>query len=143
MNSWLQTACQPNSFWYGTTRSSMNRRPRSVARRAGTISGAPTLAKAACSSASALTSSFISHRARILSQLRSSAEFWRRPRRTSSTLPCVSSMTALRLSVALSCAKFSIQWIFQWRSCMSMASSKRTARSARLSSAFRSSMLSM
>ena len=43
MNSWLQTACQPNSFWYGTTRSSMKRRPRSVARRAGTISVAPTL----------------------------------------------------------------------------------------------------
>ena len=31
-NSWLQTACQPNSFWYGTTRSSMKRRPRSLDR---------------------------------------------------------------------------------------------------------------
>jgi hypothetical protein len=111
----------------------MKRRPRSLALRAGTISGAVAALKMRASSSSALTSSFISQRARILSQLRSLAEFWSLPRRTSSTLPWVFSMTARRLSVADSCAKFSIQWIFQWRSCMSMASSRRTATSARLS----------
>ena len=95
------------------------------------ISAAVGAAKMPARSGSALTSSFISQRALILSQLRSLAEFWSRPSRTSSILPWVFSMTARRLSVALSCAKFSIQWIFQWRSCMSMASSRRTATSAR------------
>ena len=47
MNSWLQTACQPNSFWYGTTRSSMKRLPRSVVLRAAMISPAVSCLKAA------------------------------------------------------------------------------------------------
>ncbi len=45
MNSWLQTACQPYSFWYGTTRSSMKRRPRSLALRAPMISSAVSARK--------------------------------------------------------------------------------------------------
>ena len=78
--------------------------------------------------------------ARILSQLRSLAEFCSRPRSPSSTRPWVFSITARRFSVALSCAKLSIQWIFQWRSWMSIASSSRTATWARDSSARRSSI---
>ena len=49
-------------------------------------------------------------------------------------LPRVFSMTARRLSVADSWAKLSIQWIFQWRSWMSIASSSRQAASARFMS---------
>ena len=89
------------------------------------ISAAVSASNAVASSGSALASSFIFQRASIESQLRSAAEFWRRPRSSSSILPWVFSMTARRLSVAESWAKLSIQWIFQWRSWMSIASSSR------------------
>ena len=128
MNSWLQTACQPYSFWYGMTRSSMKCLPRSVDLRAAMISPAVSCLNAAARSASTLASSFIFQRASIESQLRSLAEFWRRPRSCSLILPWVFSMTARRLRVADSWAKLSIQWIFQWRSWMSIASSSSTAR---------------
>ena len=85
---------------------------------------------AGASSASSRTSFFIRHRASIESQLRSDAEFWSRPSSASSTPPRVRSMTARRLSVADSWAKFSIQWIFQCRSWMSIASSSTHATSA-------------
>ena len=104
------------------------------------ISPAVSALKTAARSGSALASSFIFQRASIESQLRSLAEFWSRPRSCSLILPCVFSMTARRLSVADSWAKLSIQWIFQWRSWMSIASSSRQASSIRLSSSCLSSI---
>ena len=86
--------------------------------------GAVAGPEGARSSASSRTSFFIRHSASIESQLRSDAEFWSRPSSASSTPPRVRSMTARRLSVADSWAKLSIQWIFQWRSWMSIASSR-------------------
>ena len=103
-------------------------RPQCSPRSRRSLSGS----KAARSSGSSRTSFFIRHRASIESQLRSEAEFWRRPSSSSSTVPRVFSITARRSSVADSWAKLSIQWIFQWRSWMSMASSSRQAASARL-----------
>ena len=108
----------------------MNRRPRSVARNASTISAGASAANAARNSLSSRTSFFIFHSASIESQFRSEAEFWSRPSSVSSTVPRVLSITARRSRVADSCAKLSIQWIFQWRSWMSMASSSRQASSA-------------
>ena len=92
--------------------------------------GPSSAANAARSSGSSRTSFFIRQSASIESQLRSDAEFWSRPSSCSSTEPRCFSMTARRFSVADSWAKLSIQWIFQWRSWMSMASSRRVAVSA-------------
>ena len=100
-------------------------------RSAPTISATASAAKASRSSGSSRTSFFIRHSASIESQLRSVAEFWSRPSNGSSTRPWCFSMTARRLRVADSCAKLSIQWIFQCRSWTSIASSRRQATSAR------------
>ena len=115
--------------------------PAALARARGRP-GAPRRgpANSRASSGSAFASSFISQIDRILSQFRSRAEFWSRPRSVSSTRPWVCSITARSLSVALSWAKLSIQWIFQWRSWMSIASSSSTASCASVRSALRSSI---
>ena len=120
----------------------MNRRPRSLARSDPAISAVLSGENAARSSGSSRTSFFIRQSASIESQLRSDAEFWSRPSSASSTWPRCFSMTARRLSVADSWAKLSIQWIFQWRSWMSMASSSRQATSARVIPSTASSLAS-
>ena len=126
MNSWLQTACQPNSRWYGSTRSAMNRRPRSRRpQRRGDLAGVlgrrtPRAARRRrgprSSSARAPRSSPSCGRTPSSGAVRAA------PRRRA---PRVFSITARRFSVADSWAKLSIQWIFQWRSWMSIASSSR------------------
>ena len=111
-------------------RSEMNRRPRSDPRRAEEMALVSSGPNAARSSVSSRTSFFIRHSASIESQFRSDAEFWSRPSSSSSIDPRVFSITARRFNVADSWAKLSIQWIFQWRSWMSIASSSRVAVSA-------------
>ena len=112
----------------------MNRRPRSEPRSArDDLRGRRRPRRRARSSGSSVTSFFIRQSASIESQLRSVDRVLEPARAASaSTSPRVSSMTARRLSVAESWAKLSIQWIFQWRSWMSIASSSSTASSARL-----------
>ncbi len=86
--------------------------------------------KASLRSLSFLISSFIFHRASMRSQLRSLAEFCSRPRRMWSTSPRASWTAAgMPRVVAENWAKLSIQWIFQWRSWMSIASSRMVAHS--------------
>ena len=106
----------------------MNRLPRSEPPSALITSLAVSPSKAACSSSSALTSSLACHRSSIASQLRSSTLDCSRP--ISAVSAPTSSITALRFVVDANWAKFSIQWIFQWRSWMSIASSSSTASSS-------------
>jgi hypothetical protein len=65
----------------------------------------------------------------MASQLRSSTLDCRRP--MSAVSAPTSSITALRFVVDANWAKFSIQWIFQCRSCTSIASSSSTPSSSR------------
>ena len=93
------------------------------------MSAAVSPSKADASSASPLISSFIFHRSSIESQLRSATELWSRPISPAAASPFSSSSSPLSACVEANWAKFSIQWIFQWRSWMSIASSSSTASS--------------
>ena len=87
-------------------------------------SAAVSPSNAAESSWSPLISSLSFQRSSIESQLRSSRLDCRRPISPGSSPPRTSAITALRFVVDENWAKFSIQWIFQWRSWTSIASSR-------------------
>ena len=90
-------------------------------------------ARATTPSGSVLIFSLIFHSSSMESQLRLTVEDCSRPISALwSPSPLASAMTALRFMVEENWAKLSTQWIDQCRSCMSMASSSRTASSTRL-----------
>ena len=123
-NSCDQIALLPNVSWCASMRSEISRRPRSERVSASSTSVAVSPSKAALSSSSPLISSLILQRSSIESQLRSSRLDCSRPISPGSSPPRTSAITALRFVVDANWAKFSIQWIFQWRSWTSIASSR-------------------